>query len=151
MTTNELVVEILERHHDHLWFSLPLLVTAGRRAARERGPQAGDRLTALIGALQAVLLTHLTHEDRVLLDLAHGSRRPEVEDGVHRLRREHIELHDCLVALEAELGPGFVTPAAGPLQRAVGEQLAELRRQLDEQIRLEEIVIRRRIPSVRLH
>ena len=133
------VAHVLATHHDHVWGRLPFLAPMAVRVDRERPDHA--RLTPLITALHDLLFSHLEREDRVLLAIANDERSPDLSARAARLRDEHALARDLLDCIRTRLAAAPTT--AGPTERALRSELADLDTHLREQIRIEETVIAR--------
>ena len=136
----ERVAHVIATHHDHVWGRLPFLAPMAARVDCDRAPEV--RLAPLVTALHDLLFAHLDREDRVLLAIANDQRPADLPARAARLHDEHRVASELLDRIRAGLGDSYAaSDAAGPTERALRAELADLDAHLRAQIQLEEALL----------
>jgi len=145
MTTAELIAHLVETYHDRLRETLPALESLAARAMRTGGAYRGQlrAVEQVLADLVDATLPHLDEDEHHVFPVLVGARPPPVGFGrVLAAMAEEGHIVDALVQKLLRATDGFHSPPdATPEHAQLVVGLAELARQLQAHVQLEQEVL----------
>ncbi len=129
LSTRELIVKVIARHHQYLHRTLPFLGPLAAKVARVHGNREASlrKVAALVDTLATTLETHLAEEERVLFPaLLLGRHSSDVTAMLKDMRSEHEAVGEMLADLRLAAVEYAAPDWACGSYRTLMKELAEL-------------------------
>lgn len=130
LTTRELIVKVIAKHHQYLHRTMPFLGPLAAKVARVHGDREASlrQVAAWVDTLAMTLEAHLQEEERVLFPalLAKRTRPVDVISMLKDMRSEHDAVGEMLASLRLAAANYVVPEWACASYRTLMKELAEL-------------------------
>lgn len=150
LSTRELIVMVIAKHHQYLHRTLPFLGRLATKVARVHGSREASlhQVVACVEKIASTLESHLKEEERVLFPaLMVGQRSLEVVAMLNAMRSEHEAVGEMLANLRAAADDYIAPDWACASYRTLLTELAELEADTLRHVHIENHVLLPRFVS----